>query len=91
MSLLRKTASACLLGFALQGVCAELIDINSADAHALAEAITGIGPSRAQAIVTYRGEHGPFRTVDDLVLVKGIGPSTIDKNRDKLTASDNPD
>lgn len=87
MSLLRNLAGVCLLALALNGVCGELVDINSANADTLAEGITGIGPSRAKAIVLYREQHGPFKSVDDLVLIKGIGVSIVDRNRDRLAAS----
>lgn len=66
---------------------AETLNINSASASMLADGITGIGDKKAQAIVQYRNVHGPFATVDDLVSVKGIGPKTVEKNRDKLTAA----
>ncbi|GAC1619489.1 MAG: hypothetical protein NVS9B10_00230 [Nevskia sp.] len=60
------------------------IDINSADAKAL-EALNGVGPAKAEAIVDYRIKNGPFKTVDDLEKVSGIGKATVDKNRDNLT------
>ena len=66
-------------------VWAETLNINTADAQALSEGIDGVGEKRAQAIVDYRNEHGPFTTVDGLSQVKGIGSATIDKNRDNLT------
>ncbi len=43
--------------------------------------LKGVGAKRAQAIVDYRKAHGPFKSADELALVKGIGPSAIDKNR----------
>ena len=52
-----------------------------------AAGIDGIGPAKAAAIVAYRAEHGPFKTVDDLLLVRGIGQATLDRNRDRLTAA----
>ena len=64
------------------------VNINRADATTLAEAISGVGASRAEAIVRYRDKHGPFTTVDDLVLVRGIGRATIDNNRDRLTVEE---
>ena len=47
----------------------------------------GIGQAKAEAIVTYRDNLGPFLTVDDLVLVKGIGEGTVEKNRALLLVS----
>jgi competence protein ComEA len=63
------------------------IDINTADATALAAAINGVGEKRAQAIVDYRDAHGQFQSVDDLMRVKGIGPVLLEKNRENLVAS----
>ena len=64
---------------------AEPIDINTASAEVLAESIVGVGPTRAAEIVAYRQLHGPFTSVDDLVLVRGIGKSIVDRSRDGLT------
>ncbi|HEY8507402.1 MAG TPA: ComEA family DNA-binding protein [Steroidobacteraceae bacterium] len=60
------------------------VNINTADANTLARELKGIGPSRAQAIVAYRTEHGPFKSPDDLALVKGIPQKVIDDNRDNI-------
>lgn len=72
------------------------VDLNTADAKTLA-ALDGIGPQKAQAIIAYRQEHGPFKSVDDLLKVKGIGKKTLDANRGKIivgtgtgSGSDNP-
>ena len=59
------------------------IDINSADAKTL-ESLNGIGPAKAEAIVDYRTKNGPFKTVDDLEKVSGIGKATLDKNRENI-------
>ena len=66
------------------------VDINSADASTLASAISGVGESRAAAIVEYRDTHGPFTSVDDLSNVKGIGMKTVDKSRNNLMVSAPP-
>jgi len=58
-----------------------LVDINRAGAQELAKKLTGIGPAKSRAIVVYRELHGPFKKVDDLIKVKGIGPRTLEKNR----------
>lgn len=57
------------------------VNINIADAAELAEALNGIGLSRAQAIVRYREQFGPFESVDELSEVSGIGSATLEKNR----------
>ena len=57
------------------------VDINTADAATISAELKGIGLSKAQAIVEYRKKHGPFRTPDDLSLVKGIGDRTVELNR----------
>jgi competence protein ComEA len=60
------------------------ININSATAEEL-DSLSGIGPTKAQAIVDYRNQNGPFRTVDDLLNVPGIGPKTLETIRDQIT------
>jgi competence protein ComEA len=60
------------------------VDINSADAKTL-ETLTGVGASKAAAIVEYRKTNGPFKSVDDLAKVKGIGEKLVEKNRENLT------
>ena len=64
-----------------QVVVAEPVNINTADATALAKALDGIGPAKAKAIVSYREKNGPFKTVDQLAMVEGITQKLIDKNR----------
>ena len=61
------------------------VNINSADAQTLAEGLKGVGLSRAKEIVVYRETFGPFASVDELIEVKGVGPSTLEKNRAVLT------
>ena len=62
-------------------VHAEPVNINTADAAALAKALSGIGPAKAKAIVSYRDKNGPFKTVDQLTMVEGISQKLIEKNR----------
>ncbi|MGD9387604.1 MAG: ComEA family DNA-binding protein [Gammaproteobacteria bacterium] len=63
------------------------IDINTADAETLARELKGIGPARAEAIIAWRETNGPFRSADDLMLVKGIGERVLDDNRELITVS----
>jgi competence protein ComEA len=62
-------------------VSAEPVNINTADATALAKALNGIGPAKAKAIVSYRDKNGPFKTADQLAMVEGISQKLIDRNR----------
>lgn len=86
MKLLLNTALACALAVsALASVHAgEPVDINTADAVTLADAMPGVGLKRAKAIVEYRRQHGPFDRLDDLTEVYGIGEKLLDKSRDRL-------
>jgi len=60
------------------------LNLNTADAQTIQHELSGIGEAKAQAIVAYREANGPFSSVDELLEVKGIGKSLLDKNRDKL-------
>ncbi len=63
------------------------ININRATEGELTS-LSGIGSSKARAIVLYRDMFGPFKSVDALTKVKGIGPKTIEKNRARLQVGD---
>ncbi|MFT6143195.1 MAG: competence protein ComEA [Myxococcota bacterium] len=63
------------------------VDINSASISEL-DSLPGIGPSKAQAIVTYRSENGPFSSVADLDNVPGIGSATLEGLRDQVSLGD---
>jgi competence protein ComEA len=82
VSLLSLLLAALLAGPAAAG---EQVDINSADAATLDRVLDGVGPSKAEAIVAHREQHGAFRSIDELADVKGIGLATIEQNRDRIT------
>jgi len=63
----------------------EVIDINTADIYDL-QRLPGIGEKRAADIIAYRTEHGPFRTVDELANVSGIGPVIVEDLREYAAA-----
>ena len=84
MKQLRLLLITLLLGLSLP-VLASAVNINTADAETLKNELSGVGPSRAQAIVEYREKHGPFRKLEDLLKVKGIGKRTVATNRNKIT------
>lgn len=57
------------------------VNINTADVATLAGSLRGVGIKKAEAIVAYRSEHGPFKSVDELVNVKGIGDKMLEQLR----------
>jgi len=75
-----------LLSFSMLAAAGQ-VNINTADAETISAELNGIGLSKAKAIVEYRKKHGPFRSVDDLSLVKGIGERTLEKNRADIEVS----
>ena len=79
---------ACLLATPALLLAATPVNINQADASSIAKSLDGIGQSKAEAIVAWRDAHGPFKQVDDLGQVKGIGKATIDRNRDAILLAD---
>jgi competence ComEA-like helix-hairpin-helix protein len=60
------------------------IDLNRASATEL-ERVPGVGPATAKAIIEFRQKSGPFRSVDDLLSVRGIGPKKLARMRPYLT------
>jgi competence protein ComEA len=63
------------------------VDINTADAETLSAELDGVGLAKAKAIVEYRKKYGPFKSPDDLSLVKGIGERTVEQNRENIKVS----
>lgn len=72
-----------LSGFAFAEPAAP-ININTATVETLAS-LDGVGEAKAQAIVSYRTENGPFQSAADLTAVSGIGERTLEKNADRLS------
>lgn len=62
----------------------EKINLNTASAQEL-ESLPGIGEVKAQAIITYREQEGPFQTIEQVMEVKGIGEKTFEAIRDWIT------
>ncbi len=77
-----------IAGFCSFNVFASPVNINTADAKTIGEALSGIGLKKAEAIVKYREEKGAFKTVDDLTNVKGIGPKIVEKIKNDVLLSD---
>lgn len=66
----------------------DTVNINTADAGTLAQVLTGVGQSRAEAIVRYREEHGQFVDMYELANVKGIGERTVEMNAERILLKD---
>ncbi|RKN79035.1 ComEA family DNA-binding protein [Paenibacillus ginsengarvi] len=67
-----------------QKAAAGVLDLNRASESEL-DKLPGIGPSKAKAIAEYRSREGPFRTVEDLKKVKGIGDKTFETLKPYIT------
>ena len=61
------------------------VNINTAGVEQIAETLNGVGLKRAEAIVEYRKINGNFGSIDDLLNVKGIGETLLEKNRSLIT------
>src|SRR5699024_2497655 len=60
-----------------------VVNVNTASSDEL-ETLPGIGPARAADIIDHREQEGPFRSVQDLLQVPGIGPATLERLRDQV-------
>jgi competence protein ComEA len=60
---------------------AQPLDINTATADQIAAVMSGVGDKKAQAIVAYRSENGPFKSLDQLTEVKGLGDALVERNK----------
>lgn len=78
-----KSAALSLL-LAGSAFAADKVNINTASAAAIDEALLNVGPAKAAAIVEYRKAHGPFKSAEELAMVKGIGLKTVEKNRGRI-------
>lgn len=66
------------------GIACAAVNINTASVDEL-DAVKGIGPGKAKAIVDYRSKNGPFKSLDDLKEVKGFGDKSVVKLRSELS------
>lgn len=68
-------------------VFAAPVNVNTASSKEISEGLSGIGMVKAEAIVSYRNEHGKFKSAEELDNVKGIGAKTVEKNKDNIVVS----
>lgn len=67
-----------------QAMAGPRVNLNTASAEELDQVLVNVGPSKAKAIVEHRKANGPFKSVEDLAQVKGIGLATVERNRDLI-------
>lgn len=84
----RLTLALAALLAAVPAYASTPVNINTADATALAHSLDGVGLSKAKAIVAWREANGDFESADQLADVKGIGPSLVERNRDAILLGD---
>ncbi|PXF31194.1 hypothetical protein WH50_11195 [Pokkaliibacter plantistimulans] len=87
MKVLKTLAAVAALTFPLFSF-ATPVNINTATAEELAKALNGVGQKKAEAIVAWRAEHGPFTSAEQLSEVKGIGEALIARNKDDILLQD---
>ncbi len=75
-----------LAGLLFSGLALAAININTATQQEL-EALNGIGPVKAQAIIDHRKANGPFKSIEQLKDVKGVGDATFDKIKGDVSVS----
>lgn len=68
----------------VQAQALKMVSINKAGNEEL-QLVRGIGPALAERIIQYREEHGPFRKVEDLANVRGIGEAKFQKIKDQIS------
>jgi len=83
---MKRLLLAVLMWFAVSGVAQAVVNINTATKEELTT-LKGVGEKRAQEIINYRTKNGPFKTVDDLEKVPGIGPGIMKQIRSEVTTT----
>lgn len=84
---MKRILSGITLFLAGIGLAMAAVNINTASLEEL-NAVKGIGPSKAKAIIEHREKNGPFKSLDDLKAVKGFGDKSVDKLRGELSVGD---
>ncbi|MBI2181067.1 MAG: helix-hairpin-helix domain-containing protein [Deltaproteobacteria bacterium] len=83
---MKRLLLAFAMWFAISGVALAVVNINTATKEELMT-LKGVGEKRAEEIINYRTKNGPFKTVDDLEKVPGIGPGIMKQIRSEVTTT----
>ena len=83
---MKKLLLALVTWLTIYGVAIATVNINTATKEELTS-LKGIGEKRAQEIINYRTKNGPFKSVDDLQKVPGIGPGIMKQIRSEVTTT----
>ncbi|MDO9227836.1 MAG: helix-hairpin-helix domain-containing protein [Pseudomonadota bacterium] len=83
---MKKLFGSLLAGLLISCSAWAAVDINTATQSEL-EAVKGIGPAKAKAIVVHREKNGPFKDLDALTKVKGFGKTSVEKLKGELTTA----
>lgn len=81
---MKKLLMGLIAFLAFSGIAMATVNLNTASKEEL-EAVKGIGPQKAAAILEYRRKNGPFKKLDDLKKVNGFGDKSVAKMRSELT------
>lgn len=87
MSRFRSAVSGLLLGAAMLTAAPAIagpVNVNTADARTLSKELAGVGPAKAQAIVAWREKNGPFKSLEEIARVKGVGKKLVERNKANL-------
>jgi len=87
---MKRLLLAVLMLFAISGVALAVVNVNTATKEELTS-LKGVGEKRAQEIINYRTKNDPFKTVDDLEKVPGIGPGIMKQIRSEVTTTGKTD
>src|SRR3972149_8956245 len=87
---MKRLLLAFVMWFAISGVALAVVNVNTATKEELTS-LKGVGEKRAQEIINYRPKNGPFKTVDDLEKVPGIGPGIMKQIRSEVTTTGKTD
>jgi competence protein ComEA len=83
-SIMKKLLAGLALSLALCAPAWAAVDLNTATQSEL-EAVKGIGPAKAKAIIAHRDKHGQFKSLEDLASVRGFGQKSVAKLKSELT------